>query len=125
MSKELDYIRLDNGKIAILDKEDLTGKGYRFSNERDYAFFDVYWYKVSGYYLIQERSRRRQLVSRFGIKQIMGPYPIEILDKNANEKDVDKRCLELLLNRVRQYCGKVYIKMNELENILTMHVTSN
>ena len=51
--------RFGNGIIERLDrtlKEILSiphdAKGYRFSNSEDYAFYDVYWQRVSDHYLI-------------------------------------------------------------------------
>lgn len=78
------------------------GKGYRFSNEFGYALYDVYWQKISNHYLIQEQSRRRQLLwsKAKGIKPMFGPFPVEILEPETSEDSVDKRCLEILKNRV-------------------------
>ena len=72
------------------------GRGYRFENVEGYAFYDVYWKKISGHYLIQEQSRRRQIISHREPKPIMGPIPLEILEGDRSEESVDQRCLAVL-----------------------------
>ena len=81
----------------------LQGEGWRFSDNLNYAFIDVYWQKVSNHYLIQQRDRRRNLVmSRGGgLKPISGPYPIEILDPETSTDFVTQRCLEILRREVK------------------------
>ena len=70
--------------------------GYKYSDDKNFAFFEVTWQNVSGHYLIQKRHRERQLVSRFPPKTVYGPYPVAILEPETEVNDVDERCLQIL-----------------------------
>jgi hypothetical protein len=88
------------GNGIIRRYEGFEGKGYRFSNPMGYAIYDILWQKVSDHYLIQQRERIRNLRGDGGVKPIMGPYPVEILDGDLKEESIDQRCLEILKEKV-------------------------
>lgn len=90
------------GQIKIL--EEGGRKGYRYSEGGEYyewAFIDVYWQKVSDHYLIEKRERHHQNVRRFPLKDIFGPFHVEILEPETNEEAVDQRCLEILKRELK------------------------
>lgn len=61
-------------------------KGYRFRDDH-YAFYDVFYQKVSGHYVVLEQSRYRQYRWGRGVqpKPVMGPYILEVLEPEAGE----------------------------------------
>ncbi len=99
-AKKLEDLQIEEGKLERFDEA--YRKGYRFSDARIYALYDVYWLKVSGYYLIQQRSRFRQHNRKLEIKNMNGPFPIEILEKASEEWHADQRCLDILIERIQR-----------------------
>lgn len=91
-----------NGVIRRVDEGQFR-KGYRFENVSRYAFYDVYWSRVSDHFLIQEQYRARNTNWRISTqpKPIFGPIPLEILDSDSSEDSIDQRCLQLLKDRVQ------------------------
>ncbi len=86
--------------------------GYRFHDNFHYAFVDVYWQKVSGHYLILTRDRFKQHFKNRPIKPINGPYAIEILEPETSEEAVERRCLEILKEKIRSDYPKAEIEVS-------------
>lgn len=98
--------RLDRSKVYT------PGEGYRFYDGWIYAFYDVYWNRVSEHYLIQERYRLKQHNMKLGIKLLDGPNPVEILDPETSEETVNKRCLERLICVIKRNYKDVDIEIS-------------
>ncbi|MBI4980465.1 hypothetical protein HZC30_02810 [Candidatus Woesearchaeota archaeon] len=96
------------GNGIIRRYEGVEGKGYRFSNPTGYAIYDILWQKVSDHYLIQQQERIRNLRMKGGVKPMMGPYPVEILEGDLTEGSIDQRCLEILKKNVDREANSKY-----------------
>lgn len=92
------------GQIERLDEP--ARRGYRFTDNIEYAFIDVYWERVSNHYLIQTRERRRNLRKsrpNWQPKPIFGPHAIEILEPDMSEEYVDQKCLDILRREIKAH----------------------
>ncbi|MBI4020174.1 MAG: hypothetical protein HY367_02480 [Candidatus Aenigmarchaeota archaeon] len=79
---------------------DIVRKGWRYSDD-EYAFYDVYYMMVSGHYLIEECSRRKQYRTSLPPKDVFGPLPLEIIEGDIPEEEVDRKCLGRLESKFR------------------------
>lgn len=111
--------RLDNSKSYA------SGNGYRFSDQWRFAFYDIYWNRVSGHYLIQEAYRLKQLNLRWGIKPRNGPYALEILEPETSEEAVDRKCLERLISIIKRNYPDVNVDIPSNFDLLEFRFTNN
>ena len=111
--------------IERLDRSQFhaRGNGYRFHDEWEYAFYDVYWNKVSEHYLIQEAYRLKQHNMRLGIKPLTGPFSLEILEPETSEETVDRKCLEHLLGVIKRHYPEINIDIRGNFDLLEIKKT--
>ncbi len=120
LEPKLEIERLDASKSYAPGKG-----GYRFHDNFHYAFIDVYWEKVSGHYLILTRDRFKQHFTSRPIKPINGPYAVEILKPETTEESVDRRCLEILKQKIRSHYPKAEIEVSlPLDLMQRIHIAN-